>query len=223
VNTFLSQILEISDMDVSSFNYLNYSSSKCLDKDCSHGPTTVSFPYCSDCLSAQFGLAVRMSYIPGAGVGLFATKDFSKGQSLGFEYSGPELNTEEYEYLAKKSTNDSRSANRLNYLMKLGKDRYVDASRETGGPLRFINESPAENLTNSQFHVITVRKIIDGKERDCRVATVKTTKAVKIGCEFFLVYDKSGFQIPYNPHNSTTESGLKQRRDVISAILNPDD
>jgi hypothetical protein len=131
------------------------------------------------CLSKEYGLAIRPSFIYGAGLGLFATRDFKRGEVLGLQYTGNFLTHEEYVALKNSAKSDLRAVRKLDYVMEIPNDgSYIDASDEKGGALRYINQAPSHKLKNSKW------QMEDGE------VTVKTLEAIKTGCEFYLDYSQ---------------------------------
>ena len=181
INSFISEVYGIRNMDVSTSNILNFSQSPCIK--CSLQKCTVTYPFCALCLSNACGLAIRPSFISGAGLGLFAMRDFRRGEILELEYTGNFLNQEEYLALKNSAMSDSRAARKLDYVMEiLNAGSYIDASDEKGGPLRYINQAPSHELKNSKWLVK------DGRGK------VKTLEAIKTGCEFYLDYSQDTLQ-----------------------------
>ncbi len=200
INVFLSQVFEIENMNMASTNILNFSRKPC--KKCCVQKCTVSFPFCYACLSSEYGLVIRQSLIPGAGLGLFATKCFSKGESLQLTLSGTYLNSEEYTILC--SQLDPESIQRQGYVLQTHiKDLYIEASKETGGPLRYLNQAPSHHFKNCKWKVIN------------QDVTVETIGVVQAGCEFFLDYCQGQSRVPKFaiPSRFTLES-LEQMEDI---------
>ena len=72
-------------------------------------------------------------------------------------------------------------------------DKFIDASGEQGGPLRFINEAPSDKLKNSKWTYKNEK------------VTVQTIGAIKKGCEFFLNYSDETLKFSL-PSNMTAEA-----------------
>jgi hypothetical protein len=207
VNSFISDVLCIGDMDVSTSNLLNFSQSKCVK--CSKQTVTVSFPFCSQCLSETYGLAIRPSFIPGAGLGLFATRNFRKGECLKVQYTGKKLTEYEYQLLLDSCHANKRAKRKLEYVLEIpNRGFYIDGSDETGGPLRYINQAPSFELKNSKWQVV------DGS------VTVKTSQVVKVGCEFFLNYSQERSEyVPYTIPDFMTMDALEQIKNVCDYFM----
>jgi hypothetical protein len=196
INSFISEVYGIRNMDVSTSNMLNFSQSPCIK--CSLQKCTVTYPFCSMCLSKEYGLAIRPSFIPGAGLGLFATRDFSRGEFLELEYTGSILNQEKYLALKDSAMFDLRAARKLDYVMEYN-GSYIDASDETGGPLRYINQAPSYESKISKWQVKNGN------------VTFKTLEAIKSGCEFYLDYSLETVQFSL-PSYMTIDALEQQER-----------
>lgn len=206
VNLFLSEVLNIQDMDVSTCNLLNFSGIKCVTCG-SKG--TVSYPFCGDCLSKDYGLAIKPSFIPGAGLGLFSTRDFRSGESLGLEYTGKVLSEEQYWIVAHAARYDSKDARKLDYMMETPDNgSYIDASDESGGPLRYINQSPSFELKNSKWCIVEGR------------VSVKTIKVVRARCEFYLDYSQETSEnAQFSSPSQLTIDALEQLQSVCEHFI----
>ena len=204
INSFISEVYGIRNMDVSTSNMLNFSQSPCIN--CSLQKCTVTYPFCSMCLSKEYGLAIRPSFIPGAGLGLFATRDFSRGEILELEYTGNFLNQEEYLALKNSAMSDLRAARKLDYVMEIpNASSYIDASDEKGGVVRYINQAPSHELKNSKW------QMKDGQVR------VKTLEAVKTGCEFYLDYSQDTLQ--FSAPEFMTIDALEQHESICRHFI----
>ena len=95
------------------------------------------------------GLVVRKSRVPGAGLGLYATKSFSKG-TIVCCYTGKEYRTKEAIRLEDKS-----------YLMRLGPQTYVDAKDDQTIAARYINDCRNKRLYNVVFNKLETEKRAD--------------------------------------------------------------
>ena len=187
---FISEVYGIKDMDRSYLNILNFPKSECTK--CKTKKRSIAFPFCTTCLSTEYGLEIKLSLIPGAGLGLFAIKDLRVKEYLKLEYAGEILTKEQYHILAEKAKLDVRAARRLDYVMQF-QDKFIDASGEQGGPLRFINEAPSDKLKNSKWTYKNEK------------VTVQTIGAIKKGCEFFLNYSDETLKFSL-PSNMTAEA-----------------
>lgn len=119
-------------------------------------------------------LEPRPSGIPGAGFGLFATRKFCAGAVV-CVYRGRTLTTSE---AAKLET-----AERY-YLMRVGPQRYVDASAEDSCLARFINDARRAAKQTCWFD-----KQPDGAPGyDTPVALVRALRDIEAGEELFAPY-----------------------------------
>jgi hypothetical protein len=199
-NEFISQVLDISDVHMSSLNPLIYSNSECITLDCSRR-TGISFPYCSICLREIHHLQVGLSNIPQCGLGLFATADLPKGYSFNLQYGSNTITPEEVSIL--EQNDDPKSKFRYSYLMQVNKKVIIDGCDETGGVLRFINNAPTGKLVNSRFYTFKNQ------------VKVKTTKLIPKDCELFLIYNQSK-KYPFKKKMSA--SVLQQRIEILDAM-----
>jgi len=112
-------------------------------------------------LSDESGLEARPSRIQGAGLGLFAVRDFDEGAVL-CDYTGVSLRTVEALRVKDKS-----------YLMRLGPQSYIDSKPTLHVLARYINDARDPRLTNVRFdkqpeakraRVVALRKIFAGDE-----------------------------------------------------------
>jgi hypothetical protein len=128
------------------------------------------------------GIRVKKSTIPKAGEGLFAAADFGKEVDV-CDYRGKIMTEAEVD--RKYPTMDTAS-----YVLKLGKDRYVDATKPTSCFGRY-----ACSTTGS------------GKKPNCRyktsyrypnMAKITATRKVKKGEEFLASYGgRNGWYVPH--------------------------
>mmetsp|Transcript_19173 Transcript_19173/g.67681 ORF Transcript_19173/g.67681 Transcript_19173/m.67681 type:complete len:179 (-) Transcript_19173:663-1199(-) len=109
----------------------------------------------------ESGLEARPSRIQGAGLGLFAVRDFDEGAVL-CDYTGVSLRTVEALRVKDKS-----------YLMRLGPQSYIDSKPTLHVLARYINDARDPRLTNVRFdkqpeakraRVVALRKIFAGDE-----------------------------------------------------------
>ncbi|MCB1176271.1 MAG: hypothetical protein KDK36_01715 [Leptospiraceae bacterium] len=127
---------------------------------------------------------VKPSKLPGAGMGLFANRDFKKGESLG-PYKGKLLTLKEcdkYEELW---------GHMIDITMIDGVKPYAAIHPSESMPLRFINHAPitvnkikikGKNSINVEFNEINKKPFIE----------VRAIKGIAKGDEFYLYYG-SGF------------------------------
>lgn len=209
-NEIFGQVMRIQNMNTSSANFLYYGNIKC--SHCDMRKALISYPYCESCLSSEHGLLVANSTIPGAGLGLFATKNFKRNTLLRLYYSGDEMNAEQYRQLSIEAETNPIALARFEYILQIGPNTFVDASSQKGGPLRFINEPIDRSKTNAEFH-----RLPNGH------CTVKILREVKAGEELYLIYKQKtrGLEIPstYSLPASITKSYLLQAKDNIASLL----
>lgn len=124
---------------------------------------------------------VKKSLLPGAGLGLFANRDFKKGESLG-AYKGKLLTMDEC-YTEKYLPHWSHMLD----IEHLGKGKYVAIHPPKNMLLRYINHAPTQvngkkirgkKAINVEFHEIPEPPYIE----------IITIKDVQKGDEFYLYY-----------------------------------
>jgi len=172
----------------------------------------LTYPFCSTCSCEQFGLGVVGSLIPGSGFGLIATKDFRAKERLGLIYGKQVISRAEKEEI--EASTDPLQQTRMNYLIQLSKDTFIDGFGEEAGILRFINNAPNHSLVNCRFVA----------DYTSRTVSVETTKNVPAGCEFLLVYrfTAAGYGVYWNKICSDSAARLVQRKQIIAAMKHGD-
>ncbi|OQR80788.1 hypothetical protein ACHHYP_17184 [Achlya hypogyna] len=121
------------------------------------------------------GVVVRPSRLPSAGDGLFATRSFAPGDIV-CEYRGNVLSTREALQVADKS-----------YLMRLGKDVYIDARARLDVAARYINDCRSKGTHNVVFE----------KNPAQRMATVRALQVIMPDDELFVDYG-TWYWLAYN-------------------------
>lgn len=91
--------------------------------------TTVTHPYCKKHTKKVLGVSVKKSSIPGAGKGLFAERDFKKGENI-VQYNGEILTVDQYD---KRYGDDAMGA----YGITLDENRVIDAAKTSAGVARY--------------------------------------------------------------------------------------
>ena len=111
--------------------------------------------------SAEQPFVARPSLIEGAGLGLFALREFRAGDVL-LEYAG-----------TVHRTRDALRERDKSYLMRLGEQTYVDARSHPHIMARYINDCRNAMLYNVRFDkrpaerralVVATRRIVEGDE-----------------------------------------------------------
>jgi hypothetical protein len=129
------------------------------------GAKTAKGRYCHNHMRTQEGLRVTKSTVAKAGLGLFAAKDFSKGQHVA-DYTGDQL-------LLRTDNSGGE------YVLQMSKREGIDASRTNSGYGRWANDPKgSDNRANTEFVVNT----------QYRTGRLRTTRAVKKGEELFVAY-----------------------------------
>jgi SET domain-containing protein len=120
-------------------------------------------------LPLQDGVEARASNIPGAGLGLFATREHRQGDTV-CEYTGVVLPNEEAWRRRDKA-----------YLMKLGDGKYVDALHCPEVLARYINDCRGHR---GGFNVCFEKRPQDGK------ADVVAMRDIQPGEELYVNYGR---------------------------------
>jgi SET domain-containing protein len=128
--------------------------------------TTITHPYCSKHTKKVLGLSVRKSTVPKAGKGLFAERDFKKGEQIA-KYAGEILTTAEYD---ERYGDDAMGA----YGVQLDDNRVIDARKTTAGVARYAcdyhgskKKPNAEYVAEEEIDevwVVAIKKIKKGEE-----------------------------------------------------------
>lgn len=126
--------------------------------------TTITHPFCAKHTKKMLGLSVKPSKVKGAGYGLFAEKDFKKGQKI-VEYTGEILTQDEYDERYLKDDMGS-------YGISLTEELVVDAARTDSGVARYACDFHGSGgMNNADYEdngdtiwIVAVRKIKAGEE-----------------------------------------------------------
>jgi len=116
----------------------------------------------------QDGLAVKKSNIPGAGLGLFAVKQFDRGDKIS-EYKGERLTEMQLEH---KTNTD--------YVLRVDQNTYIDADHTNSSPARYSNDCHGQRQ-----YPCNARFSIDKKKHK---ATIKAQKKIRPGQEVLTPY-----------------------------------
>lgn len=130
---------------------------------CKRG-TVLTHPYCAQHTKEVLGVFIKKSTIPKAGKGLFAARDFKKGESIA-EYAGERLTTQQYDKRYDKEGYGS-------YGMAVNRNLVIDARKTNSGIARFVCDyTGSGQKPNVQYEehkkkieVVTLRKIKAGEE-----------------------------------------------------------
>lgn len=102
-----------------------------------------TYPYCALHTRKILGLKVDKSRLPGAGLGLFATKTFLPNEFI-VEYTGERLSRRQMKHLPKSRNCD--------YVFEISNNSYVDA-KDRGSVARYMNDPIPNGLKpNVQFN-----------------------------------------------------------------------
>lgn len=147
--------------------------------------TRKQLPYCYEHTRRLLHLDIRQSTIPGAGLGLFALKEFKSGDII-TPYHG--------DLIDKEQMDDRYGEGLAPFAIEINRNTFIDSacSRGTGS---FINTNPGHN--NARFSVYS------GRAGHPPSATIKATKRILPDQEIFVDYgpDTPRF-IPPKPRRS---------------------
>lgn len=132
--------------------------------------TTITHPYCGQHTRIAFGVDVRKSGIPKAGLGLFALKTFKKGDKV-VEYKGERLTVDEYD---RRYHHEAMGS----YGIQLDEKHVLDARKTTSGLGRYACDYHGSRKQPN------VEYLIDGDDRIWLTAT----RTIKPGDEILADY-----------------------------------
>ncbi len=127
--------------------------------------TTTTHPYCNKHTKKVLGVSVKKSSIKGAGKGLFAARDFKKGENI-VQYTGEILTVAQYD---KRYGDDAMGA----YGITLNDNQVIDAAKTSSSVARYACDFHGSNLKgpNAQYEsddkevwIVALRKIKKGEE-----------------------------------------------------------
>ena len=121
--------------------------------------------YCHNHMRMEEGLRVTKSQIADAGLGLFAAKDFAKGDHVA-DYTGDQL-------MLRVDQHGGQ------YVLQLNQREGIDAARTNSGYGRWCNDSRGSGLHANLEFVLNTRN---------RTGRLRATRAVKKGEELFVAY-----------------------------------
>jgi hypothetical protein len=159
------------------------------------------------------GLEVKGSMIPGAGFGLFVTRDFFPGVGspmyLDCCYDGTSIDLNTYNECMLNADVEERKEFESRYLFAVTNDGpFIDGTRG-GSILRYINNTTSSRLVNCKF----VRTGVPGNYR----LKVQITANVSKGCELLLVYNNLETGCEYMKNTNETEAAIEQRIAILKS------
>lgn len=133
--------------------------------------TSITHPYCAPHTKTVLGLSVRKSNVPNAGRGLFAERDFAKGEQIA-RYGGEILTTEEYD---ERYSSEAMGA----YGVQLDEARVIDARKTSAGVARYACDyHGSRKRPNAEY-------VADDESDEVWVVA---TRAIKAGDEILTDY-----------------------------------
>ena len=165
-------------------NAATVSGSKCRNRVC------IGRKYCHIHRRKKLGLVVRQSTIQGAGKGLFVTREFKKGSTIG-RYAGELLSTEEHNRRYGGSDQDHapyslRTSN--------GGDRVVSAECKRG-VMSMANGTKRKSRANARF--------VDNLRSDGTIR-IEATRKIRPGTEVLIHYGRDYFATAGNSKHTTS-------------------
>lgn len=137
--------------------------------------------YCPEHLASVWGVEVKESEVEGAGDGLFAVRDFEKGNNI-VPYLGRIIIVMRYDDSSDEDSDNGESVSGP-YVVQMKKDHYVDAAR-TDSEGRYANAAPKGKQNNAQI-------VYDSRNR--RV-WIRARVNIPAGTEIRTAYGKSYWQ-----------------------------
>lgn len=153
--------------------------------------TCFQLPYCSQHVKLILQVEVKTSKIPNSGLGLFALREFRKGDVVA-PYGGEVVDLKEHHrrYGATK-------ADLMPYGIRVTNDAFIDGACFRGSGA-YANSNPGKN--NAKFAVNT----------RTRTANVVATKTIAAGNEVFVSYGSGYFKGTTNVEFSTSHRARKK-------------
>lgn len=147
------------------------------------GKKTLVEPLCPAHVAEKFGVAVRRSNIPDAGLGLFALRDINKNDLIVPPYTGTVYDANAIIALYKNGS--------APYTLTVNHDRYIDAACKRSWAA-FINHTTAKK-TNARFVLWAAKQTIN----------IRATKDIKAGSEILIHYGDVYFNFNDNVKTET--------------------
>ena len=148
-------------------NALTNAKKRCKRQTCKYGP------YCFQHTRSIEGVEIKKSKLPGAGLGLFATRKFKKGSRV-TTYGGEVISQAE---------SDRRDSG---YALTIGRGRVLDGRATSSGNGRYVNSCRRSNRkhcssNNAQLPVL--------QRRNGRVkGTLRVSRTILPGSEIYASY-----------------------------------
>ena len=164
-----------------------------------HMDATLTYPYCKSHLESTVGVHVAPSTLSKDFEGLFASRDFKKGEHVG-DYLGEEISMEECNQ--RYGTDDQVFAP---YCASISRNIVIDSAL-VRCYTSFINHKGNQRETNCTMRH---RKYKDKNGKWKMGLKIVTTRAVKQNEEFFFCYDSSRRKIDFTTCMHSTTLVLK--------------
>ena len=157
-------------------------------------------PYCWIHTRSLAGLQVKPSGIPGAGLGLYTTRERKKTDKKVVLYTG-----------IRKNKKQIKKMKNTDYVMEAKKNSYIDASRTNSGPARYINEClPEDEMkgrcgTNARFYTQPATNRVN----------LETLEPLDVGSEIFASYGEKYWKKKKKAktkNNNNNNKALKKKK-----------
>ena len=140
--------------------------------------TCVYFQFCWQHTREKYGLYLKPSAIPHAGLGLFTLRDIQKGRRIA-AYTGVLRTDEEL---------DRMEANANAYAVRIKKNLSVDASSTQTALGRYANDCRSVNVRRKECPGTNAKFVVNQRTQK---VYLKATKRIQAGSEIFLAYGRA--------------------------------
>ena len=152
--------------------------------------------YCWTHLKQQEGIRIKASTLGvKAGMGLFAAKEFRKGEKITL-YTGDWLYDDEYVWGG-------------NYLFGYSQEKMVDAARTNAGPGRYVNDPKGSGKSPN---------VVFSIDRRNKLVVMRASKLIRSGEELFVSYGRS-YWTAHGGVIGMDQADEGNQEEVVSAIV----
>jgi SET domain-containing protein len=166
---------------------INKNGTRCKKRTCKMLPT------CHIHSKTLYGVEVKPSTIPNAGLGLFACKYFNRDDIIA-PYNG--------ELLTKQELNDRYGRTDGDYApygLRMSENKFMDCACERG-VASYANANPNNN--NAKFAVDNTRNTVN----------LRATRPIRVGEEIFVYYGNTYFRRNRPPHSTVKKKIVEEGR-----------
>jgi uncharacterized protein len=161
------------------------------------GQRTQYGEYCWIHLSQLHGARIKPSLVPNAGKGLFATRDFKKGEIIG-NYTGDIVRVDQ----VSNDANLPRSA----YILELTETLGIDAARTNTAEGRMVNDARKSGFKNN------VRFSANQRNKTAKLIALRN---IKKGEEFLVSYGRNYWPQQLKPNEVQRNGPIKKSEIII--------